>query len=115
MKPSSQPNAAERRWLEAVVDYGPAALDLSCQKMEVHHVAGRSAKHNKVDIGHWWILYLPKTLHDLAGTPAFDQQIFGFTFGGRWDAEKLLFRRVASDLRELIPDEVYQAIMDYRR
>ena len=30
-----------------------------------HHVLGRSAKHNKVDIGHWFILPVPFVMrHD---------------------------------------------------
>ena len=30
-----------------------------------HHVLGRSAKHNKVPIGHWFVIPVPFELHDV--------------------------------------------------
>lgn len=109
-----QPNAEQKRWRElvrglgSIIDYGPA---------EIHHPAGRTAKHNKVDIGHWWVLPLTKPLHRLLDDDKteFDRRAFGFPLVGRWDAEKLLFQKVLARLEISPPDEVIEAIMDYRR
>ena len=32
--------------------------------IQLHHVLGRTARHNKIDIGHWFIIPVPFELHD---------------------------------------------------
>lgn len=55
------PNKAEREWREAVRGQG-CILDYP-GPVEIHHVVGRTAKHNKVDIGHWFILPVSSEAH----------------------------------------------------
>lgn len=56
-----QPTAEQRRWREAVRELG-SIIDGS-KPCEIHHCAGRTAKHQGVAIGHWWILPLTAEQH----------------------------------------------------
>lgn len=109
MIPTSQPNAAQKRFMEqvralgSIVSGGPAV---------VHHAAGRKARHNKIEIGHWWLVPLTdeehKALHN--------GETFGFE--SRKEFEKDSFERVMyrlPDDSECPPREVVAAIMGYHR
>ena len=59
----AQPNAAQKRWREAVRREGSAiSYDLPC---EIHHPAGRTAKQDKIPIGHWFVIALSPEEHHL--------------------------------------------------
>lgn len=112
MIPTSSPNASQSRWMEAVRALGSI---VSHAPAIVHHCAGRTARHNKVDIGHWWIIPLTddehRRLHD-------DGETFGFP--SRKQFEKSAFLDVMHRLIDLpecdLPtSEVTGAILDYRR
>jgi len=103
----AQPDAQQRRWREEVralgcmVTGGPA---------EIHHCVGRTGRHNKVDIGHWWILPLTTEQHrGPNGIHAHPERKL---------REKALFEEVLRRLNNSEnrpPDEVVEAIRDYRR
>lgn len=107
-----QPNAAQKRWREAVREIGSV---VSGGQAVIHHPVGRKGKHNKIEIGHWWVLPLTdaehKSLHN------------GETFGhpSRKDFEKDAFEQVRQKLldrtppEDWIPSEACLAIMDYHR
>ena len=69
-----QANAAQRQWMKDIssaceqgVIGGLYGEDWEqCSNWQLHHVKGRSFKHNKVDIGHWLILPVPFELHDVS-------------------------------------------------
>lgn len=44
------PNAAQKRWMDAVGSLG--CLVCLARPVELHHVVGCAARHNKVPIGH---------------------------------------------------------------
>ena len=104
--------AAHKRWHDAVASLG---LVISGAPAVLHHAAGATAKHNKIEIGEWWVIPLTdeehKALHN------------GETFGheSRKEFEKAAFRKVAIQLAvngeavEDVPDEVFDEIQDYRR
>lgn len=103
------PNAAEKRWRERVRAMGSA---LSYRgPCEVHHCAGRTAMHNKVDIGHWFIVALTPDEH--LDVPSWGRH--------RKTIEKRLFKETVRRYRRLHgedglpPAEVLAAIEDYRR
>jgi hypothetical protein len=56
------PTASQKAWREAVRELG-CVIDKSKGGIEIHHVLGATAKHNKVDIGHWFILPLSSWYH----------------------------------------------------
>lgn len=102
-----KPNKAEELWRESV-----RSLDclLTGSPAEIHHAVGRTAKHNKIEIGHHWIIPLSTECH-------------------RWihqqgklrkPLEKILFRQVLAQIQahsecDLPSPEVIRAIFDYRR
>ena len=63
---SAQPNAEERKWRETVRMIGSIVSGYNPSRLpEVHHIAGRSAKHNKRPIGHQLIIPLTTAEHKL--------------------------------------------------
>ena len=117
MIPSSSPNAAQKRWMEAVRAQGSI---ISGGPAVIHHVVGRTAKHNKVAIGHWWILPLTDDEHKLlhSDKAAFDLQWL-CADQNRWFVEKEMFQLVMDKLHpesiEMVPEDVYDAIWGYHR
>ena len=57
---STTPNAAQKRWREYVRSLGSI---ISGDDAVIHHACGRTGKHNKVDIGHWWVIPLTNDEH----------------------------------------------------
>lgn len=104
---NDQPNAAQKQWRENVRELG--SIVSGERPVHIHHCAGRTAKHNKVPIGHWWILPLTelehKAIHMLADRKEHEKELFS-----------LLLRRMAVLSNEPLPShEVVDAIMDYHR
>lgn len=103
------PTASQKRWREAVRDLGSV---ISGNPAVIHHCIGASGKHNKVAIGHEWIIPLTdeehKELHQ------------GNSFGAnsRKDFEKAQYNHVHLSLCDH-PDkpssEIYRTIRDYHR
>lgn len=56
MQSKNQPTAEQKRFRENL----RALYDEHCQ---IHHCVGTTGKHNKVHIGHWWILALDEHGH----------------------------------------------------
>lgn len=111
-----QPTAAEKRWHDEVAGLG--CLVCHVREVELHHVAGASAKHCKVHVGQQWILPLCHRHHDMV-TRSRDElceAMYGFVMVGAWDCQKMLMCEVVGKLG-LPPggSEVMGAILDYRR
>lgn len=112
----NRPNKTQSDWLDLVALSGPIVNGTG--RIEIHHVVGFTGKHNKVHIGPWWLLPLPADVHALVGSAEFDLKAFGFVLGGRFDAEKLLFKKLIDRIptsTNFIGNEVFNAILDYRR
>ena len=54
------PTAAQKRWMESVRGLGSV---ISGEPAVIHHPVGATGKHNKVHIGHWWIIPLTDAEH----------------------------------------------------
>lgn len=113
MKPD-QPTAAQKRWREDVRKLGSV---LSGLPAVIHHPAGRTAKHNKVHIGHWWVIPLTDEEHKALHR---GEKIWKEKYPEaqtRREFEKAAF----ADVLENWPDRVFpppdaeRAIMDYHR
>lgn len=68
MKPA---NSAQRKWMDQITQFiEDNSLGILYKgyedrfEMQRHHVVGRSARHNKIHIGHWFIIPVPYELHD---------------------------------------------------
>ena len=111
------PTAAQKRWREAVRSLGSV---ISGGPAVIHHPVGRTGKHNKVDIGHWWLIPLTdeehKALHN-GGEPWKKAYPMCET---RKEFEISVFMEIAltlalSDSQEVCPQDAADAIMDYHR
>ena len=66
-----QANAAQKQWMSDITEWSISNLGILYGEkydgaiIQRHHVLGRSAKQNKVAIGHWFILPVPNELHDV--------------------------------------------------
>lgn len=105
----NQPNAEQKRWREIVRQQGSV---ITGRDAVIHHAVGRTAKHNKVKIGHWWLLPLADDEHkDLHN---------GATFGyeSRKEFEKAEFSLLCQRLEglESMPDLLIRnTIANYHR
>jgi len=57
---NSTPTAAQQRWWSDLVDMGCV---ISGGPAEIDHCVGAKARHNKIDIGNWWVIALNPRLH----------------------------------------------------
>jgi len=120
------PNAREKRWLNIVAEY--ACIATGFYNTQLHHVKGRTAKHNKVAIGHIWILPLHFNLHDVSSNSKYNVTHYPKRFEEKYGTQKNLFfklvsmikddmdnERIKKDYEALPTIEEIQAIKGYRR
>lgn len=79
MKISQTPNAIQKKWMQTITewsqDYGWMLIPDGWGGIQRHHVVGRTARQNKVPIGHWFILPLPYSHHDPQATPMHENHV----------------------------------------
>lgn len=117
-------NAAQKKWMEDITDYinenGLGDLYGSDYvhdtRMQRHHVLGRSAKNNKVAIGHEFILPVPFELHDVSSNHPENVTHCKKAFVRRFGTQRSLFKRMYQAMNQQgykVPDiDVYNAIME---
>lgn len=103
----NQPSASQKRWREAVRELGSIITGMGAI---IHHPVGVTAKHNKVKIGHWWVIPLTDYEHD--------QVHEGNSYGSnsRKEFEKNTFYEVCAllhDHADRPSHEIIDAIQDY--
>ena len=114
---NSQPSRKQKVWRECVREIGSI---VSGGPAVIHHPVGRTGKHNKIEIGHWWVLPLTdgehKALH--ANCEELLGDISGYLMTRKefekW-AYKEVLKRVEVPDECFPPDEVIDAILEYRR
>ena len=118
-----QPNAVQKQWMKDVAEW--AYQELGClydgycgDSFELHHVVGRSAKHNKVAIGHEFIIPVPTELHNVMSNHPDNVTHFKKNFVKRFGSQSSLFVAMIISMGELgyvgPSDEVINAIQDTR-
>ena len=114
---SNQPTAAQTRWRESVRELGSV---ISGGPAVIHHCVGRTAKHDKVHIGHCWILPLTDSEHKALHSGHLDWLLCETEWEGmsRKFFEKHAFKFSVVDRLD-VPDEytfdVNHAIQGYHR
>ena len=117
-----QANAKQKQWMKDIAEWSIDNIDLlygdewSGAPFHIHHVLGRTAKHNKVPIGHWFLLPVPIAMHDPNLNHEFHvgkcKKAFVKKFGRQSDIFQCLVGCIGQWGYDLPPDEVYNAIMD---
>lgn len=118
------PNAAERKWLQTISDWyheiGFIDMELESYLFQCHHVGGRKYKHNKVKIGHWFVLPLPFDLHDVSSNNPLNVTHHKHAFTEKFGLQSELFKEMINSMIDHgfdLPfgDVVVDAIMDTRK
>ena len=118
------PNAAQKKWMETVANWyqchGFSDNELNEYQFQIHHCLGRKAKHNKVAIGHWFVLPLPIALHDVSSNHALNITHHKHAFTERFELQSELFQEMIESMRAseiTLPFDinVINAIMDTRK
>ncbi len=127
---SKQANAKQKQWMKDIASFidevglgGLYGQEFEGRKdFQLHHVLGRSAKHNKVAIGHWFIIPVPVELHDVSSNNPDNVTHFKNNFTKRFGDQRGLFQILYSCMDKwndfdfnnysIPPEEVYNAIMD---
>lgn len=114
-------NAAQKQWMKDIAEWaaltGIELLYNMCPtKYELHHVAGRSYRQNKMHIGHSFIIPVPYHLHNVKSDDVQNVTHFRRNFTKQFGMQRELFEVMYNDMKELgydVPsNEVYQAIMN---
>lgn len=118
-------NALQTKWLGMVTDWyndvGYINQDLNgCYSVERHHVTGRKSKHNKIAIGHWFVLPLPFIYHHISSNDIHNVTNFRHNFTGHFGLQSELFREMIDSMVSFgyeLPfgQDVIEAIMDTRK
>ena len=89
-------------------------------KFQLHHVVGRKGKHNKVVIGHWFIIPLPVRFHDVSSGSKLNVTHYRHSFTHVFGLQSDLFKEMIESMVEsgiTLPfgQDVVDAIMDTRK
>jgi len=125
------PNAVQKAWRENVRSYGSILSGPNYYPCQIHHPAGRKAKHQKIAIGHAWILPLAPDEHKKIDTgrtglyeikdqflayqdvsPVKEKLILDMTLH---EFEKFLFARLCRTVKFPFGAAVYDAIQAWHR
>lgn len=109
------PDASQKRWREEVRGLG-CVISREPHNVEIHHVLGATAKHNKTPIGHWFILPLNAWYH--RENPTLNVTENKRLFEAQFGSQVLLFKclldlyKFTYDKEPPVPKEVLAAIND---
>ena len=117
-----QANAAQKKWMDDITEWALENIGIlygdewSGCEFQRHHVLGRSAKHNKIAIGHWFILPVPFDLHDVSSNHQLNvthrKKAFIAQFGNQRDLFETMCNSMESQGYDVPPNDVFYAIMD---
>ena len=119
-----QANAKQKQWMKDIAEftndvglgclYGPEFEGRT--DFQLHHVLGRSAKHNKIAIGHEFIIPVPFELHDVNSNHPENvthrKKAFIKRFGSQTSIFQVLYAGVAQWGYDVPSMDIYNAIMD---
>ena len=116
-------NAVQKKWMSDVARWASAHLGElfpghDIHAIQLHHVLGRSAKHNKVAIGHEFILPVPYELHDVNSNHELNVTHHKHAFTDEYGMQRWLFDSMYYSMIShgyTVPSsEIHLAIMDTR-
>jgi len=85
-----------------------------CKPFHIHHVAGRSAKHNKIAIGHDFILPVPIELHEPNLNHEYHVSKCKHAFTNKFGKQAFLYNEMIKDMDrqgyELPNEEILNSI-----
>lgn len=110
MQGGKAPTARQKRWHNWLASLPCCATGEACEHL--HHCAGSSARHNKIWIGQDWVVPLTDAAH--MGPEGIHKRANRKRYEKEWFAQ-IIERAKAEQVESIPPEEVINAIMDYRR
>lgn len=119
----NQANAVQKKWMSDISNWANDNLeylfpDYLDGGFQLHHVLGRSAKHNKVAIGHEFILPVPIDLHDVESNHKLNVTHHKHAFTDAYGMQRSLFDSMyylMINQGYVVPSsKIHLAIMDTR-
>lgn len=123
---ATKANTAQRKWMDDITDYvnENGLGDLYGHEYEGrtdiqrHHVLGREAKHDKVAIGHWFIIPVPYELHEPnlkhKHHVGHSKKSFVKKFGNQREIYENMVNVMECQGYDIPPNDVHYAILDTR-
>lgn len=110
--------AAVKKFQSAIAEHG--SIISGDPGVQLHHIFGASAKHDKLPVGQWALLPLTPKEHALIGTDSGRKQLslshYGHLSPGRWLLEKSLYCELICAVGvHWLPAGVFDAIQGYRK
>ncbi len=123
MANSKQASTAQKKWMRDIADFIQAVGidrfygdEFRGGNFELHHVLGRSAKHNKVAIGHEFVIPVPFELHNVLSNHTDNVTHFKHNFTNRFKKQREIFNDLYIEMKnygyQVPSEEVLNAIMD---
>lgn len=122
-KPSQPTVSQEQQWLERITQYarhyGAFPQSEGRGAFDRHHVKGRTYKHNKVDIGRWYVIPVLKEFHDTLSTNKLNVTHFRKAYEEAFNSQLVQFLTMCEVIRIEdgylpVPAEVMEAIEGLR-
>ncbi len=117
-------NTVQKQWMSDIAEWAENNIQIlygnewSNKPIQLHHVLGRSAKHNKVAIGHWFILPVPFELHDISSNHELNVTHRKNSFTKEFGKQFQLFEEMCLSMEDYgynMPDiKTYSAIIGTR-
>lgn len=103
---NAKPNQEQKDWLKAIADfhnyYGLEYLygdEWIQSPFQLHHVVGRSYKHNKIAIGHFFVLPVPIVLHDVHSNHELNVTHYRKRFTEHFGFQRYMYRKMVEKMR----------------
>ena len=112
-----------KKWLDNLTLYiqevgflGLYGEEFRHYEFQRHHVLGKTAKHNKVAIGLFFVIPVPTHLHDVSSNHPDNVTHFKKRFTQRFGPQREIFKKLCDGMKEwgfdIPPADVIEAIMD---
>ncbi len=101
-----QANTAQKKWMSDIAEWCENNIQIlygdewSIKPFQLHHALGRSAKHNKVALGHEFILPVPFELHDVSSNHPENVTHCKKAFVKRFGNQRDLFLKMVESMRD---------------
>ena len=114
-------NKVQKKWMSDIAEWAESNMsklysDYSDGSFQLHHVLGRSAKNNKVSIGHEFIIPVPVYLHDVDSNHNLNVTHHKHDFTDVFGMQRMLFDSMYYSMIKqgyTVPtSDIYLAIMD---
>lgn len=119
---SKPANTVQRKLMSDIAEWandGGLELLYDCdlsKGFELHHVKGRSFKHNKIAIGHEFVYPVPYQYHAISEKNDLNVSYFKHNFTDKFGMESFIYLNMINDMKEkgyTIPsDKIISSIMD---